>query len=126
MALFALVHIKRHCIITMHTGEQRDAPQSRHHGSVRHTESRSAEIIHVDNNVTVLILNGIEGQDAVFALGKDIVEDGCDALNDAKVELGLRYHLGESGEDEFDLGAGDLERDVVVEKSKGFRRRRIC
>ena len=61
MALSALVHIKRHTVIAMHTRKQRDSPQSRHHGIVRHAETRCAEIIHVDDDVAVLVLGRIEG-----------------------------------------------------------------
>ena len=115
MALFTLVHIKRHGIIPMNTRKQRDTPQSSHHGGVRHAESGCAEIIHVDNDVTVFVLGRIQGQERVFSLVEDFVENGCDAFDDAKVKLGLRDHLGEPGEDEASLGAGDFEINVVTE-----------
>ena len=114
MTVFALVDIKRHGVITMHAREQRDAPQSRRHGSVRHAQSWRAEIVQGDNDVAVLVLDRIEGEAAVFSFGEDFVEIGHDAFDDTKVELRLRYHLGESGEDEHSLGAGDFERLVVV------------
>ena len=114
MAFFTLVHIKRHGIIPTHTREQRDAPQSRYNGSVRHAETRCGEIVHVDDDVAVLVLGRIEGEVAVFSLGEDVVEIRHDSFDDAKVKLGLGYHLGESGEDEASLGARDFEIDILV------------
>ena len=115
MALLALVHIKRQGIIPMHTRKQRDTPQSRHHGGVRHAESGWAEIIHIDDDVAVFVLGRIQGQETVFSLVEDFVENRCDAFDDAKVKLRLRYHLGEPGEDDASLGAGDFEIGVVTE-----------
>ena len=115
MARFALVHIKRHPIISMHARKQRDTPQSRYHGSVRHAESGCAEIIHIDDDVAVFVLGRSQGHGAVFPAGEDAVEIRYDAFDDTKVKLRLRYQLGEFGEDEASLGAGNLERDLVVE-----------
>ena len=61
MARFALVHIKRHRIISTHAREQCDPPQSVYHGTERHAESGCAEIIHIDHDVAVFVLGRIEG-----------------------------------------------------------------
>ena len=74
MPRFTLIHIKGHRIITPHTRKQRNAPQSRDHGRIRHAESRRAEIVHADDDVAVFVLGRVEGEEAVFSFGEDGVE----------------------------------------------------
>ena len=72
--------------------------------------------MHVDDDVAVFVLDGVQRQGRVFLFREDGAEDGCHAFDDAEVELRLRDELGEFGEDEADLGAGDFEGNAVVEE----------
>lgn len=113
MTVLAIVHIKYHSTVSMQATKQRNTSQGRYYRSVRHAESRGAEVMHVYDDIAIFVVDPTQGQEAVLSFCESYREDGCDTFDDAKVKFRLRYQLGEFGEDEAGLRARNCEGNSV-------------
>lgn len=117
MTHFTLIYLECHTIVPIDASKQCDASQSRYHRCISHAESWCAVVMHVDDDVAILVVDRVQRQGPVSSFCENGAEDGVHAFNDAEVELRLRDVFGKSGEDEAGLGAGDVEGDASIEQS---------